>query len=296
MGKVRYYGQARVEFAPDGRSLLKIMNTDVRCIELAGGAERFRLPADTAYNSMLCWSGDGRRLARTLQDGSVVVYDSYTGKDVLKKNGQQGTVMSLALNRNGTRLAVGGANTTILVWDVPAGEAPAKVAEKEALDLWRDLESGDGNRGFKAMTRLIGSPDAAIQLFKGRLQAPKPVDAKLIAKLVADLGSDEFEERDAAEESLAAIGQPAEVELKKALKSESLEQRKRAQKLLKKLKPESILPERLRLLRVVEILDRAGTPAAGDALKGLLKLNLDSSLEEDVKRTIDRIAPMKEKK
>ncbi len=69
---------------------------------------------------------------------------------------------------------------------------------------------------------------------------PKPVekagelDAK-IEKLVKQLGSDKYREREAATEELKKIGRPAVPALTKALKSEDLEVRVRAESILKAL-------------------------------------------------------------
>ena len=44
---------------------------------------------------------------------------TWFGLQVLRRNGEQGGVLSLAVSRDNRRLASGGANTTSLVWGVP---------------------------------------------------------------------------------------------------------------------------------------------------------------------------------
>jgi hypothetical protein len=71
-------------------------------------------------------------------------------------------------------------------------------------------------------------------------QAPaKPADAKAVAALIAQLGSDDFAEREAATKALEAIGKPALAALRKAAKdSENAEIQRRAQRLVKRIAPE----------------------------------------------------------
>ncbi len=56
----------------------------------------------------------------------------------------------------------------------------------------------------------------------------EPADAKTIAKLIEQLGSDSFEDREAAQKALAKIGEPALEALEKAAKNTDAEIRKRA--------------------------------------------------------------------
>jgi hypothetical protein len=65
--------------------------------------------------------------------------------------------------------------------------------------------------------------------------AAEKVDAKKIAKLIEDLGSDTFADRQKANETLDAIGEPALEALRKATKSRDAEIRKRAADLVSKI-------------------------------------------------------------
>jgi hypothetical protein len=68
-------------------------------------------------------------------------------------------------------------------------------------------------------------------------QSPsKPADAKTIAALIAQLGSENFQERQAATRSLEAIGRPALAALREAvLKNDDVELRRRAEGLVEKI-------------------------------------------------------------
>src|SRR5258707_521154 len=69
--------------------------------------------------------------------------------------------------------------------------------------------------------------------------APK-ADAERVAKLVKQLGSDDFEEREKASKELEAIGGPALDALRAAAKSEEAEVKTRAASLLQKAEKKAI--------------------------------------------------------
>lgn len=100
---------------------------------------------------------------------------------------------------------------------------------------------------------------AAIVLGLGALAAlPSPaadnkVEVERIATLVKQLGSNQFEEREKATQQLDAIGAPALEGLRKAAKSDDLETRMRAEKLIAKIESrlesaKLLAPTRLRLV------------------------------------------------
>jgi hypothetical protein len=90
----------------------------------------------------------------------------------------------------------------------------------------------------------------------------KSADPARIAKLIEQLGSAKFSEREAASKELEEIGVPALEALQKAAKSSDLETRKRAQKLIAKVRGgkagwEIRQPTRVRLVYKDMPLDRA---------------------------------------
>jgi WD40 repeat protein len=274
-----------VTFAHDGRTFLHYRDNGVAGVETVTGAVRFRLPNDVGV-AHLAWSPDGRLVGRTIIDGTVVVLDTYTGREVMRRATGQGVVQALAFSRDNRRLVTGGANTTGLVWEVPAlAKPPAKTLDA----AWRDLKDGVGTKAHEAMALLASHPEQAVKLFRKRLKPPRPIDPKRLAKLLADLDSDEFDTREAASDALLALGLAAEDALLRAAKSESAEVRRRVAGLLRRLKRDGIAPERLRVLRAVEVLERLNTPAARELLEGLGKLPLDTLLREELAQTRARL-------
>jgi WD40 repeat protein len=274
---------SRVEFSPDGRSLVRF-DGEARCLEVASGLERFRLPRDGPGPQVTGWSPDGRLLAWARFDGSVVVHDTCTGREVLRRNGKQGRVVSLAFSPDGRKLATGGANTTILLWEVPA--PPPVKGPLDRAAAWRDL-AGDGARSFRAMAALLSAPDEAVALVRAKVRPQPPADPKRLAALIAVLNDDSFEARERAEEELRKLGVAAEAALRQALKNRALEVRRRAANLLAEL--EGAGPERLRAVRALEVLERARTPAARALLRQMAKAGFDSFLEGEIQASLERL-------
>jgi WD40 repeat protein len=286
-GSPSFYG-AWAQFSADGRSLLKF-DGELRCYELANGGERFRLPRDGVYSQQAAWSADGRLLARAAGGSTVSVHDTWTGREVLRRDTQQGQVTALALGPGGRFLATGGANTTVLVWELPALPRPAAgPLDKDAL--WRDLEDGNAAKGFKAMTTLLQSPDGGVGLIQERFKARPAADPKLLARLLVGLGNDAYEVREKAEEGLAALGVSAEDILFRGAKSRSPEVRRRCENLLRRLNAGGLAPERLRLVRAIEVLEQSSNPAARDLLRRLAKGKFDRLVDLELKYALERLA------
>ena len=97
---------------------------------------------------------------------------------------------------------------------------------------------------------------------------PRPDPAK-VAGLVQDLGAAEFARREAAEQELTAIADAVVPDLKQATRSDSAEVRQRAERLLAGATRPVLTGEPLRVVRAVEVIERAGTAAARVLLEEL---------------------------
>ena len=278
-----------LEFSSDGRTLL-LFDGETRIVETITGSDRAFLSRETAGRPTgVGWSADGRIVARGFADGLAVVTDLWTGRELFRRETGQGTVHSLAVSRDNKRLATGGTNTTAVVWELVALERPARVASMRHETAWADLEGGDASRAYRAMLHLIASPDETARLFAKKLEPHAPVEAGRIDRLVADLNDDDYKVREKATRELLEIGLLAADALKKAARSTSLEVKRRATDLLRRLEPGTgVSPERLRSERAVEVLERIGTPAARTVLETMLKAKLDASLEASIRDSLAR--------
>jgi hypothetical protein len=210
------------------------------------------------------FSPDGRCLAVGASDGSVRLVEVATGQERLRWEGHKRGVVKVLFSPDGTRLASGSWDRTILVWDVFARPAPPPA---DLAPLWAEL-AGKAQTAFGGMRKMLAAGDRIVALIARRLQPAPAVDAKRMAALIADLESNRFAVREQASRELAGLGASAETALRKILKgSPTLEARRRAEALLAKIAAPS--GEQRQALRAVEVLERLATPEARKLLMAL---------------------------
>jgi len=81
------------------------------------------------------------------EDRAVRVYELATGRVRAEFRGHEGPVSAVAFAPDGRRLISGGADTTVLVWDLagrPVGNQPGPA------ELWADLLDSDAAKGDRA--------------------------------------------------------------------------------------------------------------------------------------------------
>jgi WD40 repeat protein len=314
-GKVRVTIPGLVEllplaFSPDGKRLAAVCGpvalspagkpgrrflqpggeaTGVCVVSVATGAELLRL--ETGRVSSLAFSGDGRLLASS--DGNVVrLWELASGKEVFRRgrHGElpgvpaQAAVASLAFLAGGRRLATGLWDGTVLVWDL----APDAAAAGGLEGLWADL-AGDARRAYRAVHGLAAAPAPAVAYLRDRLRPVPEIEPRRVQRLLADLDSNEFAVREAAEKGLAALGERIEPALRQALEeAPSAEVRKRLEALL--TAPKAVPPpETLRSLRAVWVLERVGTPEARRLLEVLARGAPAARLTVEAKAALARL-------
>jgi dipeptidyl aminopeptidase/acylaminoacyl peptidase len=227
--------------------------------------------------STLAFSPDGGLLAGMGPNRSLRLWDVAAGKETKQFRGHAGTITAVAFAADGKRLATGSRDTTVLVWDTAALErdpppaTPAPQA-REIAERWGDLADDDAAKAFQAIRRLAAVSAAAVPFLREHLKPAVPADAKLLAKLVADLDSNDFTVRDAANQKLTALGEFALPALNQIMSSPStLEVKRRAEVMLAKLNDGKLTAEQLRQVRAVEVLESAATPPARDVLQAFAK-------------------------
>ena len=291
-----------VAFSPDGRSLAsaggqhlgeKAGDTRVHLWELATGQERGHLKGNHHLVTCLAFAADGKVLALGSSDASVRLWDPLAGNELGRLEGHRGVVNSVAFSRDGKRLVSGSTDTTVLIWDttgLASASAPAvtlATAEREAL--WRDLAGADAGRAYQAMKMLHADGKEFVRYLKDRLRPVSRTDATQIARWIADLDADEFAVREKATAALAELGELAEPALRRALAARpSAELRRRAEALLGALAPAS-LPEQLRALRSVEVLELLATPEARELLTTLARGAPEGRLTREATAALDRL-------
>ena len=199
---------------------------------------------------------------------------------------------SLAFAPKGDRLASGGADTTVLLWDVSAlprdrKPRPAELKPGQLDALWADLASEEGDRAYRAITALILSGDEAAAFLKKRL---KPASGVGTAGLIAQLDDDDFATRERAQAELARLGKHIEPALRRALAGKpSAEAQRHLEELLQAMTGDRFVPEMARGLRGVEVLEGIGSAAAKDVLRELAKGVPDAELTVEAKAALARL-------
>jgi WD40 repeat protein len=273
-------GVRSVAPSPDGRVLAAGGPAGmVRLWEVASGASRRTLFGGVAVVSAVAFSADGRTgevtsplLATGGSDGTVRLWDVGSGKRLQAFAGHRGEVVGLAFALQNRSLVTASRDGTALVWDVHAlvrqGRAEVlNLSADRVRALWRDLAEADAPQAFEAIQTLALAPAQAVPLVRERVPA---VSAAKLAALLRDLDSDTFAVRERARQELAQLGKFAEPSLRKALQEKpSLDVRRRMEELLERLDDPTSVPEHLRALRAVEVLEMIGTPEARRVLRDL---------------------------
>jgi RNA polymerase sigma factor (sigma-70 family) len=183
---------------------------------------------------------------------------------------------------------------TVVVQDVTkllrAARPPAiQLSPQELTSDWDELGRDDLPRAYQAIMRLCAAGDKAVPFVHDRIRALPEPDAPTAPKLVADLASDQFTVRQQAFDQLEKLGERARTALEKAQASRpSLEVQRRLQQLLDNLA--DYTPEHRRLLRAIQLLEQAATPAAKQTLDLLAKGAAGPRLAEEAKLSLARLA------
>jgi len=154
--------------------------------------------------------------------------------------------------------------------------------------VWASLADNDAKAAFTAIRLLAAFPKESLQLLseKGRVAHP---DATRLAKLIEQLGAEEFADREIATQALAALGsvaRPALVEA--AASSPSAEIRDRAAQLLAR-ETKNLTSDELRIVRVVEAVEWIGTADALELLNCWASGPVTTRLSSEAKASLARL-------
>src|SRR5262249_37558540 len=159
---------------------------------------------------------DGRPVAAAYWDRAVRLWEVASSKQRAKFDGHRGEAISVSFSADGSLLASGSSDRTIVVWDVAGRHTVARPDKPDFDGLWTDLADADGAKAFRAVQLLTLVGDPAVKFVAHKLR-PVPtggVDAKRIAALIADLGHAQFAMREKAEKELTEIGDTVEPALR----------------------------------------------------------------------------------
>ncbi len=232
-----------------------------------------------------------RRLASGSKDTTVLVWDLSTGLNAARPNALT------AEQLDGS-------------WRDLAGDDAAKAYRRSRPKLTSVSDASQKRRRqrrfceaslnlelilgrLRSIWQLAGAPKQSLPFLNARLRPIPMPDMKRISQLLADLDSEDFKVRAKAHEELEKFGEAVADPLRQtAEKPPSAEVGRRVKELLDKLITEQRTPspERLRVLRAVEVLEHIGTPEACQILKRLANGAAGAQLTQEAKASLDRLA------
>lgn len=229
---------------------------------------------------------DGKTLLVPTEAGEVRLYELATGR--LRRIGLIAMPpRRFALSPNGRFFAVAGHQPDVSVVDWRAAEG-RRSAEWFRKSLWDDLASPDSEKGYWAVVALGYNTTQATELIGEKLKPVPAPNAAAVKAWIVKLSSEDFAQRETAEMELAKLGDTIEPQLREAAKSEVPERRDRAIRLLTAC-TRATDPNRLRILRAVEVLEYINTPASRDVLKTLASGAPGVLLTRDAKAALERL-------
>lgn len=166
---------------------------------------------------------------------------------------------------------------------------PRKLSSKELAKAWADLLDEGTIRPRLITATLAGAPKKTVPFLDKQLQPVVPADPEQAAKLIAQLGSNKFEERQQATAALRKMGESATPAFQLALeKKPGIEVRRRIERLLADAQ-DSTPPEMTRQIRAVQVLEEIATPEARKILQKLAKGASGARLTEAARESLGRL-------
>jgi RNA polymerase sigma factor (sigma-70 family) len=277
--------------SPDGRLIAFGTDKDMIAVhELDSGTEICRVEKLPRGVGCLAFSPDGRTLAwGSSADPRGHLLEIATGKERHAFTGHEGGIVSLAYSADGKTLVSGGNDTTLLVWDI--GVPGSAMYAREINARWNDL-LGDAAIAYQVVRKLAASPGPVVEFLGRQIKPVAPIDEKRVAGLIAALDSDDFQTRQRAETELETLGDLAGPACRKALAGRpSVEAYRRLERLRKKqfAAARNLSAQRVRLVRAVEVLERAGTDEARKLLATLAKGAAGALVTEQARAALGRL-------
>ena len=223
--------------SPSGTVVGISMGGDLQLREPSSNWPVFTLPGVGAFE----FSPDGRFLASggRERDPTIRLWEVATGKAFAELHGHQGRVERLLFTPDGRTLITGGADGTILLWDIRPQRLAAPSDKPNAAALargWAALAEADAVAAHQAMGLFLRHPAVSLPFLREKFPPVSLPSASASEALIVQLDADAFAEREAAYQELRSLHTVVEAQLRLALgKKPNLNVQRQLERLLEDL-------------------------------------------------------------
>jgi hypothetical protein len=240
------------------------------------------------------FSPDNSTIAVGCRDGEILLCDTRSGRVLDRLIGHRGAVSALAFSTDSRRLASGGADTSILVWDIAQmmarrRHAVMRLKDDEIRNLWARLGSDDAPTGQRALWQLCDVAEQATAFLATEVFIDEQSD-KRFQRLMAQLDDESIRKRETAMRELILLGQCNMMRAREALaKAVSSRVRSRLEKVLADYHARvgGNLP--YRQARVIQLLECIATQSAFQLLKRIADTHAKPQVREEAHSAIARL-------
>ncbi len=283
-------------FSPDGRTFAVASAGRVLLLEAVTGRTIHSLERRFGEGDVrtLAFSADGRLIAAGTNgpDPVVRVWDAPTGTELASFTGHIGDVNAVAFSADRKTLASGGADTSILLWQVPEG-VPQPPAMPIA-EVWNALDSLDAPVAHRAMGALLADPVRAIEIVRNGVAAAS-IEQKKVLRYISELDHDEFRVRETARTAIMKGGlRSAPALTDPTRKALGVEGEERVRQILEAFDSQGVrIPESgffgepLRAVRGIRMLEQLGGPDARAAVETIAKTSSDGRTVKEAKSALE---------
>jgi hypothetical protein len=173
------------------------------------------------------------------------------------------------------------------------GSATESLTQHQFENLWTDLGSADQAQARRAASALLAQCATTVSFLEKRMRAVAVPDTRHLARLINDLDSNRYRDRQKAAQEIESLGELAEPLLIQTLaKRPSLEVRRRIEGILAANKTSRLHPPdgRRRQARAIEVLEQIGNAEARKLLSSLAKGAPNAALTRDARGALDRLS------
>ena len=290
-------------FSNSGRYAVAGTRSDSRILFADLANTNQNAPIDLRVNGIdsVAFSPDERHLLVAKRDGSAVILETLTRKEIARFPGIGERIFCVNFSPDGRWLVTGHSGSRenrAVIWDFRKTYLTS-VHLPDTGDLHRaakSLEALNARVAYEGISRLVEQPQEAVEILRQilNLEPEEAADTSQFDKLVTELDASKFEVREAAYEKLVAMRSEVKERLGQALEDASaLETRIRLRKILE-LK-QSLIPGegsragQRRALRSVHLLELIDNEEAREMLTRLSQLEVDREVADAANAAISRL-------